>query len=88
MQKSTQKTVIRLNKMVGKVQKSPAPARTTNPMGARKHRVLELKKGEWFVAPIKEQKLWSAAGSHYARGRTSCYLHPESTAFCIFEIIK
>jgi len=88
MKKSTQKTDARLSKMVGKIQKGPAPARISNPMGARKNRVLELKKGEWFVAPLKEQKTWSATGSKYAKGRTSCYIHPENAAYCIFEIIK
>lgn len=88
MRNSTKKVDSILIKSVGKIQKGPSPARKTNPMGFKKNKVLSMKKGEWFIAPRKEQKTWAAAGSIYAKNRTSCYIHPESKNFCIFEIIK
>jgi hypothetical protein len=77
MRNSTKKVDSILIKSVGKIQKGPSPARKTNPMGFKKNRVLSMKKGEWFIAPRKEQKTWAAAGSIYAKRRNLKWLQKE-----------
>ena len=88
MTRSTHKTDAQLNKMLGTIQKGPSPTRITNPRGAKKNRILAMKKGDWLIDTRKEQKNWNAAGNKHIKSLYSCCVHPESKNFCIFEITK
>ena len=88
MTRSTHKTDAQLNKMLGTIQKGPSPTRITNPRGAKKNRILAMKKGDWFIDTRKEQNNWNAAGNKHIKSLYSCCVHPESKNFCIFEITK